>query len=57
MNKKSDKPQKAKTGKGLRNYPGLAENAADNNRVNEQLTRERTAVINNNPRNTDEQMP
>lgn len=37
--------------------PGAAINAADNDKVNEDLVKERTKTINNNPRNTDDQMP
>lgn len=37
--------------------PGAAVNAADNDKVNEDLVKERTSTLNNNPRNTDYQMP
>ena len=37
--------------------PGAAINAADNDKVNEELVKERTSTINNNPRNTDDEMP
>lgn len=37
--------------------PGAAVNAADNDKVNENFVKERTATLNNNPRNTDDQMP
>lgn len=57
MNRKTDKPQKTQTRRGLREYPGVAQNEADSNRVNEKLTDERTKMLNNNPRNTDDRMP
>ena len=37
--------------------PGAAVNAADNDKVDEKLVEERTDTLNNNPRNTDVQMP
>ena len=57
MNKKTDKTQKPQTSRGLREYPGMAQNTADDNRVDENLTSERTKVLNNNPRNNDDRMP
>ena len=38
---------------GLRDLPGAAINAADNNKVNDNLVNERTSTLNNNPRNSD----
>ena len=34
-------------------YPGVAVNSADNNKTERTLEKERTATLNNNPRNTD----
>ena len=34
-------------------YPGVAIDIADNDKTNEKLVKERTATINNNPRNND----
>lgn len=38
---------------GSKEYPGVAVNQADDNKVNRELEKERTKVENNNPRNTD----
>ena len=35
----------------LNNLPGMAINKADDNKVTEKLEKERTATLNNNPRN------
>lgn len=34
-------------------YPGVAVNKADNDKITEALEKERTATLNNNPRNDD----
>lgn len=34
-------------------YPGVAENKADNDKVSVELEKERTETLNNNPRNED----
>lgn len=41
----------------LENLPGAAIDAADKDKTNEELVKERTCTLNNNPRNTDDQMP
>lgn len=38
-------------------YPGVATDKADNDKVNECLVKEDVREMNNNPRNSDEQMP
>ena len=40
-----------------KDFPGAAINAADKDSVNKDLVKERTAALNNNPRNTDYEMP
>ena len=37
----------------LNNLPGMAINKADDGKVSEKLEKERTATLNNNPRNND----
>lgn len=37
--------------------PGAAVNVADNDKVDAELVKERTSTLNNNPRNTDDEMP
>ena len=41
----------------LQDLPGAAINTADDDAVNPELVKERTSTLNNNPRNTDDQMP
>lgn len=43
--------------KAEQDLPGAAVNAADKDKVNEDLVKERTSTLNNNPRNTDDEMP
>ena len=35
------------------NFPGVAVNVADNNKDTEKLVKERTEILNDNPRNND----
>lgn len=57
MNKRNIKSTESEIKRSLREYSGAAENSADDDRVNQQLIRERTATINNNPRNNEKQRP
>lgn len=43
--------------KALNDLPGAAINEADRDKVSEELVKERTKTLNNNPRNTDDEMP
>lgn len=43
--------------KAREDFPGAAVNAADNDKINKGLVDERTCTLNNNPRNSDNQMP
>jgi hypothetical protein len=45
-----NKKQESKAGE---EYPGVAINQADDNKVSKNLVKERTETLNNNPRNTD----
>ncbi len=40
-----------------RDYPGIAVNNADHAKDNKGLQKERTRILNNNPRNTENEMP
>lgn len=40
-----------------RDYPGIAVNNADHAKDNKALQKERTHTLNNNPRNTENEMP
>lgn len=39
--------------KAVEDYPGVAINKSDDNKVDSQLVKERTNTLNNNPRNSD----
>lgn len=39
--------------KAIDNYPGAAIDRADDDKVDEELVKERTCMLNNNPRNHD----
>lgn len=43
--------------KALRDYPGAETDAADDNKVTKKEVEQQTCEMNNNPRNTDYQMP
>ncbi len=49
--------KKERIEEGEREYPGVAVNNADHAKTDKSLVNERTKTLNNNPRNTDDQMP
>lgn len=51
MEKTNDKPTQSELDKARQDFPGAAVNVADDNADNPNLVKERTAALNNNPRN------
>ncbi len=48
-----DKDKRKETDKALRDLPGAAIDAADDDKVDDCMVKERTKTLNNNPRNND----